>query len=80
MSNKIPPGSEAADSSEINIQAPEADAVFPLVRDLGQLLLNWSWEGTLGLEDKIERVAGAYGQKVVSLITAESAIIHMGSR
>jgi uncharacterized membrane protein YjjP (DUF1212 family) len=80
MSDNGLPEKEVANPSEINVQAPGVDAVFPLVSDLGQLLLNWSWEGTLGLEDKIERVAGAYGQKVVSLINAESAIIQMGSR
>jgi hypothetical protein len=36
--------------------APPAgvDEVFPLVSDLGQTLLDWSWEGTVGLEDKID--------------------------
>ena len=56
------------------------DDVFPLVTDLGQHLLDWSWEGTVGLEDKIERVAGGYDQEVVTLVGAESAIIQMDSR
>lgn len=54
--------------------------VFPLVTDLGQLLLDWSWEGTVGLEDKIDRTARAYDQDVTTLIGAETAIIQMGDR
>jgi uncharacterized membrane protein YjjP (DUF1212 family) len=61
-------------------EQPTIDDVFPLVTDLGQLLLDWSWEGTVGLEDKIDRTAQAYGQDVTTLIGAESAIIQMGDR
>lgn len=61
-------------------QGPGVDEVFPLAADLGQLLLDWSWEGTIGLEAKIERVAAAYDQEVVSLVTAETAVVQMGSR
>ncbi len=61
-------------------QEPVIDDVFPLVTDLGQLLLDWSWEGTVGLEDKIDRTAKAYGQDVTTLIGAETAIIQMGDR
>jgi uncharacterized membrane protein YjjP (DUF1212 family) len=80
MSEELSPETEVKKSSESNVQSPGVDEVFPLVSDLGQLLLNWSWEGTLGIEDKIERVAGAYDQEVVTLVTAESAAIQMGSR
>lgn len=80
MSDKALSGTGGANLPESKEQAPGIDAVFPLVRDLGQLLLNWSWEGTEGLNDKIKRVARAYGQEVVSLISAEAAIIQMGSR
>jgi uncharacterized membrane protein YjjP (DUF1212 family) len=68
-------GSDAASHEQSSI-----DEVFPLVTDLGQLLLDWSWEGTVGLEDKIDRTAQAYDQDVTTLIGAESAIIQMGDR
>jgi uncharacterized membrane protein YjjP (DUF1212 family) len=68
-------GSDAASHEQ-----PSIDEVFPLVTDLGQLLLDWSWEGTVGLEDKIDRTAQAYDQDVTTLIGAESAIIQMGDR
>jgi uncharacterized membrane protein YjjP (DUF1212 family) len=80
MSDELSPETEVTKSSESDVQAPGVDEVFPLVSDLGQLLLNWSWQGTLGIEEEIERVAGAYDQEVVSLVTAESAVIQMGSR
>jgi hypothetical protein len=54
--------------------------VFPLVADLGQVLLDWSWEGTVGIDDKINRTARAYDQDVTTLIGPETAIIQMGER
>lgn len=54
--------------------------VFPLVTDLAQLLLDWSWEGTVGIEDKIDRAAKAYDQEVTTLVGAETAIVQMGDR
>jgi uncharacterized membrane protein YjjP (DUF1212 family) len=76
MSEQAQPETGTAGSSG----ARSVDEVFPLITELSQHLLDWSWEGTLGLEDKIEDAAEAYGQKVVTLVTAESAIIQMGSR
>jgi hypothetical protein len=61
-------------------QKPVIDDVFPLVTDLGQLVLDRSWEGTVGLEDKIDRTAKAYDQDVTTLVGAETAIIQMGDR
>lgn len=80
MSENVSSEGEVGTPNNVNEQEPDVDEVFSLVSDLGQLLLNWSWEGTLGLEDKIERVAGAYNQEIVSLVTAESAVVQMGSR
>ena len=80
MTEKVSSESEVDIPNDTNGQAPDVDDVFPLVSDLGQLLLNWSWEGTLGLETKIERVAGAYNHEVVSLVNAETAVVQMGPR
>lgn len=80
MSENVSSENEVGFANNTNNQAVDIDEVFPLVNDLGQLLLNWSWEGTLGLETKIERVAAAYDQEVVSIVTAESAVVQMGSR
>jgi uncharacterized membrane protein YjjP (DUF1212 family) len=54
--------------------------VFALVRDLTQLLLNWSWEGIVGLEDKVKRAARAYGHDAQIVMSAESAIVRVGDR
>lgn len=59
MSDSPLPHSEETDPRGSCNQAPNGDAVFALVSDLGQLLLNWSWEGTEGLTNKIKR-APAY--------------------
>lgn len=72
--------SDAGEPSEHRVAAPDVDEVFPLVSDLGQLLLDWSWEGTVGLETKIERVAAAYDHEVVSIVNAETAVVKMGRR
>lgn len=39
----------------------DADDVFGLLKDLTQTLLNWSWEGVLGLEKHVTQTAKAYG-------------------
>jgi uncharacterized membrane protein YjjP (DUF1212 family) len=80
MPDKDLPKTEASNPSAPDASSPGVDDVFPLVSDLGQHLLDWSWEGTIGIEDKIERVAGAYDQEVVTLVGAESVIIQMGPR
>jgi uncharacterized membrane protein YjjP (DUF1212 family) len=79
MPDRDVPSTETG-SSQASHEKPVIDDVFPLVTDLGQLLLDWSWEGTVGLEDKIDRTAEAYDQDVTTLIGAETAIIQMGDR
>ena len=76
--NDVPSTGSGSDAA--SHEQPSIDEVFPLVTDLGQLLLDWSWEGTVGLEDKIDRTAKAYGHDVTTLIGAESAVIQMGDR
>ena len=56
MSDTDEPGTGTG-SDDASHEQPSIDEVFPLVTDLGQLLLDWSWEGTVGLEDKIDRTA-----------------------
>jgi hypothetical protein len=55
------------------------EQVFGLAVDLARTLLGWSWEGTLGLEDKITRVVNVYrggfddkNEKLETVIGAET--------
>jgi uncharacterized membrane protein YjjP (DUF1212 family) len=73
-------GSGSEPQGQAGAAAAEADEVFGLVGDLAQTLLDWSWEGTVGVDDKIQRVAGSYDHDVETLVGAETAIIQMGDR
>jgi uncharacterized membrane protein YjjB (DUF3815 family) len=62
----------------------DADEVFGTIVDLVKTLLGWSWEGTLGIDERAASVASAYskinGDELETLVGAESAIIKMGKR
>lgn len=57
----------------------DTDEVFGLLKDLTQTLLNWSWEGVLGLERHVTRTAKAYGYEAQVVMSAEAAVVHMGA-
>lgn len=54
--------------------------VFDLIQDLTQTLLKWSWEGVLGIENRIQGVARAYGHEAQVVMSAEAAEVRIGSR
>ena len=58
----------------------DADDVFELIKDLTQTLLNWSWEGVVGLENHVRQAAQAYGYEAQVVMSAEAAVVHMGER
>ncbi len=68
------------DDKSPTVAVADLAEVFALVRDLTRVLLNWSWEGIVGLEDKVKRVARAYGHDAQIIMSADSAIVRVGDR
>jgi hypothetical protein len=68
------------DDKSLTVAVADLAEVFALVRDLTRVLLNWSWEGIVGLEDKVKRVARAYGHDAQIVMSADSAIVRVGDR
>ncbi len=55
--------------------------VFELLRSISSASLDWSWEGTVGMEEQVEAVGAAYGyHNVVSIFSAQSAQLKMGDQ
>ncbi len=61
-------------------QDTDAAQADQLLIELAHLLLEWSWEGTLGLEETLRRVAHVYDRPVQATFSADSAIITIGDR
>jgi hypothetical protein len=56
-----------------------ASEVRDLLNELSRLLLNWSWEGVVGYEEMVERIAGTYGyDDTTVMLEAQSATIALG--
>lgn len=59
----------------------EAAALRGLLCELSSLLLAWSWEGVVGYEEMVERVARVYGYEDITVIMeAQSATIEFDDR
>jgi len=55
--------------------------VFELLCSIATIALNWSWEGTVGMEEQVEVVGAAYGyDNVTSIFSAQSAQLKMGDQ
>ncbi|ROS27897.1 threonine/serine exporter ThrE family protein [Cellulomonas sp. PhB150] len=55
-----------------------ADDVDQLVVELAALLVAWSFEGTVSTEDRLTRVARAYGKEIEAVVLADAAIVTVG--
>jgi len=57
------------------------DEVLAFEHELAQVLLEWSWEGTLYYEEILEKVAAAYGYAdAVAIVNSQSAVVQMAGR
>ena len=62
-------------------QKADTEEVLDLLRDFAALLLEWSWEGTIGFEDELEKVGATYGfGDTTAIVSSQSAIIQMEGR
>ena len=63
------------------IEQAELNEVLALEKDLAGLLLDWSWEGTVGFEERLEKVAAAYGyEDATAVVDAQSAFVQIEGR
>jgi len=54
------------------------DEVLAFEQELGKVLLEWSWEGTLQYEETLEKVAAAYGYAdAVAIVSSQSAVVQI---
>ena len=59
----------------------DPEEVFNLLRSISVTSLDWSWEGTVGMEERVAVVGAAYGYPhVASLFSAQSVQLKMGDR
>jgi uncharacterized membrane protein YjjP (DUF1212 family)/uncharacterized membrane protein YjjB (DUF3815 family) len=57
------------------------DEVLAFEQELGKVLLEWSWEGTLYYEEILEKVAAAYGYAdSVAIVGSQSAVVQIAGR
>src|SRR5262245_57319643 len=64
---------------ETVVQATE-DELLELIGPLGDLLLTWSYEGTVRCESVVARVAARYGHTVDATFLADAAFVTVGDR
>ena len=61
---------------QANNSKASTDQVVKLLHDLSQLLLSWSWEGVVGYEEIVTKVANTYGVEDVTVnMEAQAATI-----
>jgi uncharacterized membrane protein YjjP (DUF1212 family) len=68
---QLPPEQPAEDPQE----------VFKLLRSISAASIDWSWEGTVGMEERVAVVGAAYEYRnVTSLFSAQSVQLKMGDQ
>lgn len=68
------------EKNEVNTTPEKADLndVLALEEELANLMLEWSWEGTVGFEERLEKVAASYGyDDATAIVDAQSAFIQI---
>lgn len=59
----------------------DPEDVFDLLRSISTASLDWSWEGTVGMEERVAVVGAAYGYyNVTSIFSAQSVQLKMGDQ
>jgi len=77
---ELPGGAATADGPPGGQRYP-LDEVLSFEQELGKVLLEWSWEGTLSYEETLERVAAAYGYAdAVAIVDSQSAVVQIAGR
>lgn len=71
-----PPESRPASRSTSH----DAEAVLDLVKQLAEVLVGWSYEGTREVERQVRHVAGVYGYQLDVAVLPEMTVIELGHR